>query len=76
MILLVFFNLSVNGTPDSSKIIRLSNTVSALGYGYDTLSRTDQLMLKKGDVIRVFITEAYPTNISYFNAVLVVTKVA
>ena len=72
----IVFYLSVNRTPDPSKVIRLSNTVSALGYGYDTLSRTDQLMLNQGDAIRVFITQAYPTNISYLNAVLVVTKVA
>ena len=38
--------------------------------------RTDQLMLNQGDAIGVFITQAYPTNISYLNAVLVITKVA
>lgn len=70
----VTFQLSINGTPDFTKQISFQTVIPST-HEIDTLSRTDQLMLNQGDVIRVFITNANG-NITYSNATLVITKVA
>ena len=67
------FRLSINETSILTKIISFQ-TLIAFKNEVDTLSRTDQLMLNQGDVIRVFI-DTVSGNILYNNAALVVTKV-
>lgn len=69
----VVFRLSVNGTPIVTKQIEFQTFITLPGE-VDTLSRTDQLELNQGDVIRVFILSS--SGVSYFNPALVVTKVA
>ena len=69
------FRLSINLTPDATKEIALAKANTSLIIDVTTLSRTDQLLLDQGDVIRIFI-ETAEGNINYSNAALVVTKVA
>lgn len=69
----VIFNLSINGTPDITKGIEYRSGTSN-ARAVNILSRTDQIMLNQGDVIRVSVIFAF--NISYSNPALVVTKVA
>ncbi|MFJ8512502.1 hypothetical protein [Lysinibacillus xylanilyticus] len=70
----VFFRLSINGTPDPTKETSFQTALSIVNE-VNTISRTDQLKLNQGDVIRVFIF-LENGNPAYFNAALVVTKVA
>jgi hypothetical protein len=72
----VNFQLSVNGTPDGTKSIAFSTREPATDtFAVNTLSRTDQLRLNQGDVIRVF-TASVTGIVVYADAALVVTKVA
>ncbi|WP_079526585.1 collagen-like triple helix repeat-containing protein [Halobacillus hunanensis] len=71
----VTFNLSINGTPDFSKQLDFQTLIATNVNEVDTLSRTDQLMLTQGDVIRVLIRSANG-DIFYADGALVVTKVA
>jgi len=67
----VVFIITKNGIPNFTIQLVYATRISAA----DTLSRTDQLMLNQGDVIRVFIGNANG-DVTYSNATLVVTKVA
>jgi len=70
----VYFQLSINGNPDTTKQAGYQTVVSNF-IEATTLSRTDQLMLNQGDVIQVFITTA-SAEAFYSHSALVVTKVA
>ncbi|PGX77746.1 exosporium leader peptide, partial [Priestia megaterium] len=70
----VVFRLSINGIPDAARQIEFLTAIASINEA-DTLSRTDQLTLSQGDVIRVFIVATNGT-ISYANATLVITKIA
>ncbi|QSB09683.1 hypothetical protein JTI58_22335 [Lysinibacillus fusiformis] len=73
----IIFCLSINGTPDFSKEIAFQTNfpIGSTATETDTLSRTDQFTLNQGDVIRVLISSTSGSMV-YFNAALVVTKVA
>lgn len=69
----VSFSLSINGTPDLTKeTVLVTETDNFIRV--NTLSRTDQVSLNQGDVIRIFINDA-TLNVNYRNSSLVVTKV-
>ncbi|MGE7926886.1 hypothetical protein [Lysinibacillus xylanilyticus] len=69
----VIFRLSINGTPNVFKEIHFQTNLSTF-IDFNTLSRTDQIMLNQGDVIRVSVI--FANNTTYINPALVVTKVA
>jgi len=69
---IISFVLSINGTPDFNKHIEFHNYFNQ--GEINTLSRTDQLLLNQGDVIRYFIP--FTTSNNFYTAALVVTKVA
>lgn len=68
------FNLSINGNPDPTKSTVFQILETSPFTEIKTISRTDQLMLNQGDVIRIFIVSAYSA--VYESSALVVTKVA
>lgn len=70
----VTFRFTINGTPIIPSQISFQTAISPINV-VDTLSRTIQLMLNQGDVIRVFIFSA-TSDLSYAKPALVVTKVA
>ena len=69
---IISFVLSINGIPDFNKQIEFHNHFNQ--GEINTLSRTDQLLLNQGDVIRYFIP--FTTGNNLYTAALVVTKVA
>lgn len=71
---LVYFQLSINGNPDTTKQAGYQTVVSNF-IEATTLSRTDQLLLNQGDVIQVSITTA-SAEAFYSHSALVVTKIA
>ncbi|WP_053075730.1 hypothetical protein [Lysinibacillus sp. LK3] len=71
----IIFRLTINGTPLATKQIEYQTFVTAANIEVDLVSRTDQLALNQGDVIRVAIVSSTGL-ITYDNAALVVTKVA
>jgi len=71
----IIFRFSINGTPLATKQIEYQTFVTAANIEVDVVSRTDQLALNQGDVIRVAIVSSTGV-INYDNAALVVTKVA
>ncbi|MGE8036804.1 hypothetical protein [Lysinibacillus sp. NPDC093692] len=68
------FNLSINGIPDSTKRTVYQTQGTGGVTEISMLSRTDQLMLNQGDVIRIIIAAAFSA--AYESSALVVTKVA
>lgn len=71
----IIFRLSINGTPLVTKQIEYQTFVAGAMNEVDVVSRTDQIALNQGDVIRVAIVSSTGV-ITYDNAALVVTKVA
>ena len=71
----IIFRLSINGTPLATKQIEYQTFVAGAMNEIDLVSRTDQLALNQGDVIRVAIISSTGV-ITYDNAALVVTKIA
>lgn len=63
--------LSINGNP-IGRNVGMHNHFT--GDEYNTLSRTDQITLNQGDVIRYFIS-LVNGDVRYYSAALVVTKV-
>lgn len=68
------FNLSINGIRDQTKRTVYQIPGSEGFTEINTISRTDQLKLNQGDVIRIFIASS--TSAAYESSALVVTKVA
>ena len=54
----IIFRLSINGTPLATKQIEYQTFVTAANIEVDLVSRTDQLALNQGDVIRVAIVSS------------------
>ncbi|MGR6897577.1 hypothetical protein [Rummeliibacillus sp. BSL5] len=71
----IIFQLTINGTPLPTKQIEFQTFVAGASNEVDVISRTDQIALNQGDVIRVAIVSSTGA-ITYDNAELVVTKVA
>lgn len=70
----IIFQLTINGTPLPTKQIEFQTFVDGVTE-IDVVSRTDQIALNQGDVIRVAIVSTTGI-ITYASAALVVTKVA
>ncbi|PFV85113.1 hypothetical protein COL05_04065 [Bacillus sp. AFS059628] len=65
--------LSINNSIFITSSLRFQTRIN-ISFEFDTLSRTDQLLLNQGDILRYFVRQV-DEGIVYGYASLVVTKV-